>query len=387
MGILLFDPTERDNFSPVTYTRAFADMYAGTMPLKQWWQHITGENIYILTQEYLRKKYEPCPVNESYIYINAAAIATPELWKAIQLLSLDEILVNKDRATIAFKSKNNYQQETNFKIKRDTEILHDTALIQYPHQLVAWNKKFFALQKDYLIKKERKSAISATNLLINPNAIFIEEGCTIEGCTINASDGPVYISKNCTIMESACIRGPFFLGENSVIKMGAKIYGATTIGKKCTIGGELKNVIIHDYSNKAHDGYLGDSIMGSWCNLGAGTSCSNVKNTGGDVKILHAKTGKYMTAGLKFGTIMGDYSRTAINTSINSGTRVGVCCSLHDAKSFSTEVRNFSWGNKGQKSYKIMEALKHIHNWMNFKNEALLAVEIEILEYLFNKAE
>lgn len=383
MSILLFDSTARENFLPLTYTRALADVYAGAMTFKQWWEKIALQPVYILTENYLQNKYDTCPADEVYIYINAMAVPDEKLWKAVQTLDFNEIILNNKNIPVAFKSKENYQTKNKFNTEGKKEILLDVEVLQYPHELVENNKKYFALQKRFFSKNNHSKNLSDTNILINPDEIYIEEGCTVEGCIINASDGPVYISKNCLLMEGSLIRGPFFMGENSVLKMGAKVYGATTVGKKCTIGGEVKNIILHDYSNKAHDGYLGDSLIGSWCNFGAGTSCSNVKNTGGEVKIQHRTTNDYINAGLKFGIITGDYVRTAINTSINSGTSMGVCCSVHDEKNISVRTPNFSWGNKGENSYQLAKAIKHIENWMAFKGEEMREEEKQIVEWLY----
>ncbi len=385
MSILLFDPIEeRDNFLPLTYTRAVADIYAGAMTLQHWWEKICGQATYILTQHYLRDKYATCKADEDYIYINALAIPSEDLWKAIQTLDYETIILNNKNIPVVFKSKENYQTKNKFSIEREKEIFFDTEVLQYPHELIENNKKYFSLQQQFFKKNDNVKNLSNTNMLINAENIYIEEGCTIEGCIINATDGPVYISKDCLLMEGSLVRGPFFMGEKSVLKMGAKVYGASTIGKKCTLGGEIKNIIMHDYSNKAHDGYLGDSLTGSWCNFGAGTSCSNVKNTGGEVKILNSETGKYMQAGLKFGTLTGDYVRTAINTSINSGTSMGVCSSVHDEKNITVRTPNFSWGNKGQNSYKLEQAIKHISNWMAFKGEKMSEQEKQVIEWLYH---
>jgi UDP-N-acetylglucosamine diphosphorylase / glucose-1-phosphate thymidylyltransferase / UDP-N-acetylgalactosamine diphosphorylase / glucosamine-1-phosphate N-acetyltransferase / galactosamine-1-phosphate N-acetyltransferase len=184
----------------------------------------------------------------------------------------------------------------------------------------------WALRKDFeLITSSKKSQpLSPANSTINEPQIFLEEGAKVEHCILNASTGPIYIGKNAEIMEGSMIRGPFALCEDAIVKMGAKIYGATTIGPSCVVGGEIKNSIFFGFSNKAHDGFLGDSVIGEWCNLGAGTTNSNVKNSAGNVKIWNNKEHNFTGAGNKCGLIMGDYSKSAINTSFNTGTVVGV---------------------------------------------------------------
>jgi UDP-N-acetylglucosamine diphosphorylase/glucosamine-1-phosphate N-acetyltransferase len=213
--------------------------------------------------------------------------------------------------------------------------------------------------------------------VIAPDQIFIEEGAKLEFVTLNASTGPIYIAKGAQIMEGAMIRGPFSLGENAVVKMGAKIYGATSIGKQSVVGGEIKNAVIFDYSNKAHDGYLGDSVIGSWCNLGAGTTNSNVKNNFSTVKMQLSHQLKNIEAGNKAGLIMGDYSKSAINTSLNTGTVVGVSCNIFGNEMPPKFVPNFTWGNE---IYNIDKAIVDIQKWKQSKQQNITQQEIDILK-------
>jgi UDP-N-acetylglucosamine diphosphorylase / glucose-1-phosphate thymidylyltransferase / UDP-N-acetylgalactosamine diphosphorylase / glucosamine-1-phosphate N-acetyltransferase / galactosamine-1-phosphate N-acetyltransferase len=239
-----------------------------------------------------------------------------------------------------------------------------------------------AINKDFAVKCLHKKTIElpSSTQFIKTQHIFIEEGTILESCIINATEGPIYIGKNCKIMDGAILRGPIFIDENSTVKMGATIYGGTSIGKNCIVGGEIKNSIINNYSNKAHHGYLGDSIVGQWCNLGAGTSNSNVKNTGGDIII--DVDGEKINAKNKFGMLMGDYSRTAINTSINTGTVIGVCCNIFTDGLTPKFLPNFSWGTKGEK-YKLNKAFTDIDNWKKMKGFNLTTEEKEYLKQLY----
>ncbi|MBP6431174.1 MAG: hypothetical protein KA319_05355 [Ferruginibacter sp.] len=216
--------------------------------------------------------------------------------------------------------------------------------------------------------------------IINAYNIFVEEGAILENCTLNASEGSIYIAKGCKIMDGAILRGPIFIDENSVIKMGATIYGGTSIGKHCIVGGEIKNSIINNYSNKAHHGYLGDSFIGKWCNLGAGTSNSNVKNNGSDVIV--KLDNEEVNAGNKFGLLMGDYSRCAINTSFNTGTVVGTCCNIFAEGLTPKFIPHFSWGCDGER-YELPKAFADIENWKKMKGETLTENEKEILKNLY----
>jgi len=236
--------------------------------------------------------------------------------------------------------------------------------------------------RDVAIKQINKATLelNSSSQIIHAYNIFVEEGAILENCILNASEGPIYIAKNCKIMDGAILRGPIFIDEGSIVKMGATIYGGTSIGKKCVVGGEIKNSIINNFSNKAHHGYLGDSIIGKWCNLGAGTSTSNVKNNGSDVMLQLANA--ELNAGNKFGLLMGDYSRSAINTSFNTGTVVGTCCNIFTEGLTPKYIPNFSWGCKGER-YELPKAFTDIENWKIMKGENLSKEERELLKNLY----
>lgn len=235
---------------------------------------------------------------------------------------------------------------------------------------------------DVAIKQINKATLelSSSSQIIHAYNIFVEKGAILENCILNASEGPIYIAKNCKIMDGAILRGPIFIDEGSIVKMGATIYGGTSIGKNCVVGGEIKNSIINNFSNKAHHGYLGDSIIGKWCNLGAGTSTSNVKNNGSDVMLQLANA--ELNAGNKFGLLMGDYSRSAINTSFNTGTVVGTCCNIFTEGLTPKYIPNFSWGCKGER-YELPKAFTDIENWKIMKGEILSKEERELLKNLY----
>ncbi len=236
--------------------------------------------------------------------------------------------------------------------------------------------------RDVAIKQINKATLelNSSSKIIHPYNIFVEEGAILENCILNASEGPIYIAKNCKIMDGTILRGPIFINEGSIVKMGATIYGGTSIGKNCVVGGEIKNSIINNFSNKAHHGYLGDSIIGKWCNLGAGTSTSNVKNNGSDVMLQLANA--ELNAGNKFGLLMGDYSRSAINTSFNTGTVVGTCCNIFTEGLTPKYIPNFSWGCKGER-YELPKAFTDIENWKIMKGETLSKEERELLKNLY----
>jgi UDP-N-acetylglucosamine diphosphorylase / glucose-1-phosphate thymidylyltransferase / UDP-N-acetylgalactosamine diphosphorylase / glucosamine-1-phosphate N-acetyltransferase / galactosamine-1-phosphate N-acetyltransferase len=244
----------------------------------------------------------------------------------------------------------------------------DSRLMLHAADMVKWND--WALRQDFewISTHGNSEPIPATVTVINPQQVFIEPGAKLQYCTINASNGPVYIGAGAEIMEGSFLRGPIAICSGALIKMGTKIYGATTIGPYSMAGGEIKNSILMGYSNKAHDGYLGDSVIGEWCNLGAGTSNSNIKNTAGEIR-LYAENETY-TAGNKCGLIMGDFSRSAINTSFNTGTVVGVSCNVFGIGLTPTYIPDFSWGLNGV-SYREDEAVQDAKNWMKLKNKTM----------------
>jgi UDP-N-acetylglucosamine diphosphorylase/glucosamine-1-phosphate N-acetyltransferase len=246
-------------------------------------------------------------------------------------------------------------------------------MLQKPWQLAAWND--WSLRNDFRISTSgrQSSAIPAhVQVTGETGQVFLEEGVRLEPCFISVSEGPIYISRNSLVMAGAMLRGPLYIGENSVVKMGATLYGGTSVGKNCIVGGEIKNSVIGDYSNKAHHGYLGDAVIGEWCNLGAGTSCSNVKNTAAPVKVWDRTLGTFTEAGLKCGLLMGDFSRSAINTSFNTGTVTGVSCNIfQDSGLTPTYIADFSWGMHGPYTYQIDKAIQDISRWMELKGEKM----------------
>ena len=256
----------------------------------------------------------------------------------------------------------------------------DCKILEHPWQIFEYNN--WAITEDYkMITSGRISQpIPTGNHIGSPENIFIEQGASIKFSMLNAENGPIYIGKNAEIEEGSLLRGPISIGEGSRVKMGTRIYGATTIGPYCLVGGEIKNSILMAYSNKGHDGYLGDSVIGEWCNLGAGTSNSNLKNNASIVKVWNKKQNDFITAGTKCGLIMGDYSRCAINTSFNTGTVVGVCCSIFGNSFPSKFINNFSWGDK---KYIFEKALTDIDNWKKLKNKEITENEIQSLKKIY----
>ncbi|MFC4261439.1 putative sugar nucleotidyl transferase [Ferruginibacter yonginensis] len=338
--IVLVDTHIKSQFYPFTLTRHTAELRIGILTIKEKWEALTNQKV---------------SLNEQDDGIKVPANIIPNILNFQKILDAAE-----SEETIVAGG--------------------DLIMLNHPWHLFQYND--VALKHDFILLTKNKISepISSTNTIINSSHIFIAPGATVEYCSLNASNGPIYIDANATVMEGSFIRGSFYAGTNSIVKMGTKIYGATSIGANCTIGGEIKNSILLANSNKAHDGYLGDSVLGEWCNLGAGTSNSNVKNTGGNVGYKLATNEPLIYAGNKAGLLMGDYSRAAINTSFNTGSVVGVCCNIFGSAMPPKYTPNFTWGNE---KYDFDKALKDIENWKQMKGQTLQNDEIIQLKKIY----
>ena len=384
MSIVLFDNIDRKHLYPLNNTCANADLRIGICTAAERWQKLTSEQVFVFTEAYLSPLYDTIPAGIHY-WIDAAILPDEALIKAILSLKNDEALISNNTLIAACGSIN----ATDI----TAEILPDAFTKKIPYGNVkkllhGWDifeHNDAMLRADFhMLTAGRKSQpIPSTCQAVNAEHIFIEEGASISYSVINASTGPVYIGKNAVIMEGSLIRGPFAMCSNAIVKMGTKIYGATTLGPCCVGGGEMKNVVLQGYSNKAHDGYLGDAVIGNWCNLGAGTSNSNVKNTGSIVKMWNKVAHDYVEANMKCGVVMGDYSRTAINSSINTGSVIGTCCNIFGEGLLPKYVPDFQWGSKGITKYELEKSFKDIDNWKKMKGRSLSDAEKKVLQYIF----
>ncbi len=342
MNILLDDLPFNESLYPFGSLRSMVHVRIGILTILEKWQQVFPGKVFLSSE----KEGE----TGSFKIIPANVIPSAKLFKA---LALD---INTSISPTECKT------------------------LEHPWQIFEFND--WAIRQDFEVITAGKTShnFPSNNQLIKPENIFIEEGADVSYSILNATDGPIYIGKNAVIQEGCLIRGPFALGEGSRIKMGTKIYGATTIGPFCLAGGEIKNSILMSYSNKGHDGYLGDSVIGSWCNLGAGTSNSNLKNTAGIVKMWSKKKGNFVDAGSKCGLIMGDYSRCAINTSFNTGSVIGICCNIFGNAVPPKFVDDFSWGKE---QYIFENALRDINNWKKLKGLEITSEEIGSLKNIY----
>ena len=386
MNYILFDGPNRTKLLPFTYTRPVAEIRVGILTIKEKWERALGSTVTYLTEDYLEEKY-PMVEFEENIFIDASILPTPELAEEITVLSPNQLLQNENTILAFYTTQT--QKEIDFSSYE--AISFDEELLELNGLTALFSKNFKAIQLDYnsLTEDRVSEKISKTNNLIAPENIFVEEGVVLEYVTINASEGPVYIGKNALVMEGSMMRGPLAIGERSVVKMGTKIYGGTTVGPNCTVGGELKNVVIFGNSNKGHDGYLGNSVLGEWCNLGADTNCSNMKNNHSNVAVWDFDSKSFVDSGAQFcGVFIGDYSKTGINTMLNTGTVIGVSSNIFGAGFPDKFVPSFSWGAITSKEvYQLLKAKEAAERMCALKKEIFTRFDADILEAVFEGSE
>ena len=378
-----------ENLHPFTLTRQIQDIRVGILTIREKWEGMLGLPSFDKKEDDYKDLDRSITVEEAVkggngcLMIHGNILPTTKLVKAALRLKDGEFLSVKGSEGIVFRfSRKQIREQHKIKVRKAVSIREKPVALQFPWNIFQLND--WAIREDFnlLTAKRKTQPYSKTNTIIKPSSVFIEKGVKMEHCMINASLGPVYIGKNAELMEGCMIRGPFAMGEGALLKMGAKVYGATTLGPYCIGAGEIKNSVMFGFSNKAHDGYLGDSVIGEWCNLGAGTTNSNLKNNAAEIA-LWTPAGK-VNAGNKCGVMMGDYTRTAINTSINTGTVIGVCSNVFGTGLTPKYVPSFSWGTSGFDRYQLDKALIDIAAWKKLKKKTVSAGERSILKYIFD---
>jgi len=345
MNYILFDGTVRNQLLPFTYTRPVADIRIGILTIREKWEKHLGYTTTTITEDYLADKWPLVELSEN-VMINASYLPTPNLVTMIKSMEANQAIFDGDEA-IAFYVKED--QEVDF----DTyEVIDYTFqdLFRIEHTWDIFSKNGRAIQEDFeLLTAGRTSQpILESVHCMNRDQIFLEEGAIIEVGILNATNGPIYLGKNSEVMEGSIIRGPFGLGEYSTVKLGAKIYGPTSTGPYCKIGGEINNSVFFGYSSKGHDGFLGNAVLGEWCNIGADSNNSNLKNNYAAVKLWDYESGRFANTGLQFcGLMMGDHSKCGINTMFNTGTVIGVACNIYGSGFPRNFIPSYSWGGAG----------------------------------------
>ena len=385
MSYILFDDVSRKSLKPLTYIRPVCDIRIGILTIREKWEKYLGEKTSTLTEEYLSSKY-PIEFADSMTLINGSVCPTPKLVEAIKNLSFNQVLICNDNIIAMTKTREDFLSESEDTLKVDYE--QDFIKVNHLWDFSVHNER--AINDDFeLITKGRVSQkLSSTNTLIGEENIFVEEGAYVECARLNASKGPIYIGKDAEIMEGCVVRGPFAMCENSVLKLNAKIYGPTTLGPYSKVGGELDHVVIFGYSNKAHDGFIGNSVIGEWCNIGADTNASNLKNTYEEVRIWDIEKHTFVNSGQTFfGTIFGDHSKCGINVMFNTGTVVGISSNIYGAGYQRNFIPSFAWGgtNVGLKLYELDKALEVSEKMMARRNMVMTEDDKKILHHIFNQ--
>lgn len=381
MNIILFDDYLRTQFFPLTFTRPIAELRLGILTLKEKWEHISKASVSYKTQDYLAKKY-PEQIEADVIYINARYSASKAFLEEIKTLRDNEVLKHDD-VVLAYKLKKG--QALNIPSLKEIQVQIELDVICHSTDLFSKNHK--AITDDFLLLTQGRTSqpIPEAVTCFNKDQIFIEEGAKLYNGTLNATEGPIYIGKDTEIMENCAIRGPFALCDKSTLKMGSKIYTGTTIGPNSKVGGEINNSMILGYSSKGHDGYLGNSVLGEWCNLGADTNTSNLKNNYASVKLWDYDSERFKDTGHQFcGLIMGDHSKCSITTMFNTGTVVGVSANIFGAGFPRNFIPSFSWGgSQGLITYKLNKVFEVAELVMKRRGLTLTVDDKAILENVF----
>ena len=376
MNIILFD-TNRSNYYPLSLSRPISFFRVGILTIKEKWEQYFS-SVSVKTDEYLSYKF-PIILKDDNIWINAKTIPSTDLYTEINNLRVGESL-EKDGELIAFRNGNFEKSKLN---KIDSNVKIKT--IENLTDIFKFNSEEINLDFKFLTEGKKSNDIDDSNRILG-NKIYIEKGAKISCAILNAQDGPIYIGKDTEVMEGSIIKGPFAMLNNSQVKLGSRIYGGTTVGPFSKVAGEINNSILFGFSSKAHEGYLGNSIIGEWCNLGAGTNVSNLKNNYEKVKIWNYQTNKFKSTELQFcGLIMGDHSKSSINTMFNTGTVVGVGANIYGSGFPRNFIPSFSWGGAlGFSIYKLNSFFSTAEKVFKRRDKTFDDIEKQILFNIYN---
>ena len=384
MNYILYDGAVRNNLLPFTFTRPVADIRIGILTIREKWEKFLGATTTTITEEYLSEKYPMVELEEN-VMINASFLPNPELVELIENLQENQAVIYGDEMVAFFTT--NSQDEVDFDSYDLIEFEGDILTVEHTWDI--FQKNDAAIRADFaLLTEDRESEpIPATVNVLGAENIFIEEGAVLNFCTLNASTGPIYIGRNAEIMEGSVIRGPFALCEEAQVKLATKIYGATTVGPHCRVGGEVNNSVMFAYSNKGHDGFLGNAVLGEWCNIGADSNNSNLKNNYESVKLWNYESERFENTGLQFcGLMMGDHAKCGINTMFNTGTVVGVSANVFGAGFPRNYIPNFTWGGaQGTQAYLPKKAFETAKIVMSRRHVDFDEMEQAILQHVFDE--
>jgi UDP-N-acetylglucosamine diphosphorylase/glucosamine-1-phosphate N-acetyltransferase len=389
MGVILFDDQFRVNLLPLAFTRPISEFRVGILTIAEKWRGYLKSEISYLTDHYLQEKYS-LKIGADNLFINSAVCPDQDLLSAITALNEGEALF-ANSLLIALKLNESAAKEFNLNslsAYRKIEYNLNFNRIAFPENIFSLNGQEIVRDFDLITKGRSSANLSSSNTILG-DQIFVEDGVDAECSTFNSKIGPIYLGKNSLVMEGCHVRGSFALGNHAILKMGAKIYGMTSIGPYSKVGGEVNNSVIFANSAKGHEGYLGNSVLGEWCNLGADSNNSNMKNNYAEVRLWDYSTEKFRKTGLQFcGLIMADHAKCAINTMFNTGTVVGVSANLFGSGFPRNFIPDFSWGgNHGFEVYALKKALETASQAYERKQVDFNDVEQEIISHIFTLTE
>ena len=384
MNYILFDSDVRKSLLPFTYTRPVADIRIGVLTIREKWEKFLGFTTTSITEEYLEDKFPMVELDKN-ILINASFLPTKNLVKQVSNLTKNQAIF-KGEQVIAFFTCDT-QEHVDFDSYEQVEFKEEVLQIKNTWDIFSLNDKAIQADFDLLTEGRTSQPIPVGVHVIQEQNIFIEQGATVSYSSLNASKGPIYIGKDSEIMEGSLVRGPFALGENSILKMGTKVYGATSVGPFCKVGGEVNNSVLFGYSSKGHEGFLGNSVLGEWCNIGADSNTSNLKNNYAEVKLWNYQEERFTNTGLQFcGLMMGDHSKCGINTMFNTGTVIGVSANVFGSGFPRNFVSSFSWGGAaGFTTYQIKKVFEVAKVVMKRRGIELTETDKKILLHVFDE--
>jgi UDP-N-acetylglucosamine diphosphorylase/glucosamine-1-phosphate N-acetyltransferase len=388
MNYILFDDSIiRTNLLPLTFMRPIADIRVGILTIREKWEMHLNAKTSTLTEAYLSKKFGIIRENEN-ILINASVCPTIEIVEAILNLKPYQTVVYQDTIIALHVMAEDLDKLGDASAEGIEEISIMNQPLRIGYTWDVFSKNGVAILEDFeLLTNGRKSQkLSSTNTVIGEGNVFVEKGAKVECAVFNTNAGPIYIGRNAEVMEGAIIRGPFALCEGAQVKMSAKIYGPTTVGPYSRVGGEINNSVLFGYSNKAHDGFLGHSVIAEWCNLGADTNTSNLKNTYDIVRIWSYGKQTFVSTSQQFcGLIMGDHSKCGINTMFNTGTVVGVNANVFGSGFQRNFIPSFTWGGtSGHTNYDLKKAIEVAELVYARRHKAMDEVEKDLLASVYN---
>ncbi len=381
MNYILFDGQERLSLLPLTFTKPIAELRVGALTIREKWAFYLEGNYSYMTEGYLAEKF-PLNAQADNVVINSAVLPNKSLVSAVSALEIGQRLI-KDKTVVAYRISGDDFLKGNWTSLEDVVYDHQIRQIQRPYDIFILNGEEIRADLTLMsLKKGNANNLGECNRQLGDD-LYVGASIEANDVTFNTKTGPIVIDDNALIMEGAHLRGPLYIGKNAAIKMGAKVYADTTIGPHCKVGGEVQNVVFQGYSNKGHDGYLGNSVIGEWCNLGADTNSSNLKNNYGHVKVFDYRTASQADSGLQFcGLIMGDHSKTGINTMLNTGTVVGVAANIFGGGFPPKFIPSFSWGGFDKTPFNLEKACEVAERVMSRRSVEFTDQDKAILKHV-----